>query len=53
MGATDPANAEATVKMIVQKYTDDGMLAPSDEQWNKRHHHTPSFFNNTNHTHYR
>ena len=45
MGATDPANAEATVKMIVQKYTDDGMLAPSDEQWNKRHHHTPSHFN--------
>ena len=27
----DPANAEATVKMIVQKYTDDGMLAPSDD----------------------
>jgi hypothetical protein len=29
------------------------MLAPSDEQWIKRHHHTPSLFNNTNHTHYR
>lgn len=53
MGATDPANAEATVKMIVQKYTDDGMLAPSDEQWIKRHHHTPSLFNQKNHTHYR
>ena len=53
MGATDPANAEATVKMIVQKYTDDGMLAPSDEQWNKRHHQGPSLFNHKNHTHYK
>ena len=39
--------------MIVQKYTDDGMLAPSDDLWNKRHHHSPSFFNKRNHTHYR
>ena len=53
MGATDPANAEATVKMIVNKYTDDGMLAPSDEMWNKRHHISPAFFNKRNHTHYK
>ena len=53
IGSVDPANAEATVKMIVNKYTDDGMLAPSDEQWNKRHHHSPSFFNKRNHTHYK
>ena len=53
MGGTDPQNAEATAKIIVQKYTDDGMLAPNDDQWNKRHHHNPSLFNNTNHTHYR
>lgn len=26
----DPTNMEATAKMIVQKYTDDGMLAPDD-----------------------
>lgn len=29
------------------------MLAPNDDQWNKRHHHGPSHFNNRNHTHYR
>jgi hypothetical protein len=31
MGGMDPANAEATAKIIVQKYTDDGMLAPNDD----------------------
>ena len=51
--ATEPANAVANVKMIVSKYTDDGMLAPSDELWNKRHHQCPSIFNLRNHTHYR
>ncbi len=49
----DPSNIENTAKLIVQKYTDDGMLAPNDDQWNKRHHHSPSLFNTTNHTHYK
>ena len=49
----DPGNIENTAKMIVQKYTDDGMLAPNDDQWNKRHHHCPSVFNEKNHTHYK
>jgi len=53
MGAQDPSNIENTAKIIVNKYTDDGMLAPNDDQWNKRHHHTPSLFNKTNHTHYK
>jgi hypothetical protein len=53
LGGNDPSNADATAKLIVQKYTDDGMLAPSDEQWNKRHHQSPSLFNKRNHTHYR
>ena len=38
MGAQDPSNIENTAKIIVNKYTDDGMLAPNDDQWNKRHH---------------
>ena len=38
MGAQDPTNIENTAKIIVNKYTDDGMLAPNDDQWNKRHH---------------
>ena len=53
LGGRDPGSAEATAKLIVAKYTDDGMLAPGDDQWNKRHHHTPSIFNTKNHTHYK
>ena len=37
MTGKDPANAENTARIIVQKYTDDGMLAPNDDQWNNRH----------------
>ena len=51
--SVDPANAEAVAKNIVQKYTDDGKLAPDDTQWNKRFHTGPSLFNDKNHTHYR
>ncbi len=29
------------------------MLAPGEDQWNKRFHHSPSLFNKQNHTHYR
>lgn len=29
------------------------MLAPGEDQWNRRHQHSPSLFNNSNHTHYR
>ena len=53
LGGSDPANAEATAKLIVQKYTDDGMLPPGEDQWNKRFHTGPSLFNSSNHTHYR
>ena len=53
LGGRDPGSAEATAKLIVAKYTDDGMLAPGDDQWNKRHHNTPSIFNTKNHTHYK
>lgn len=53
MTGLDPVSADATAKMIVQKYTDDGMLAPGDEHWNKRHHKSPSEFNKTNHTYYK
>jgi hypothetical protein len=31
LSGQDPRNAEHTAKIIVEKYTDDGMLAPSDE----------------------
>ena len=50
---SDPVNAEAAAKYIVQKYTDDGKLAPDDSQWNKRFHTGPSLFNDKNHPHYR
>jgi hypothetical protein len=29
------------------------MLAPNEYQWNKRHHHSPSNFNDTNHIHFK
>ena len=45
LGGADPANAEATAKLIVSKYTDDGMLAPGEDQWNKRFHTGPSLYN--------
>ena len=44
---------DATTTALVQKYCDDGMLAPSDFQWNKRHHHSPSKFNDSNHMHFK
>lgn len=53
LSGADPSNAEATAKIIVDKYTDDGMLAPNDDQWNKHHHNIPSGFNDKNHTHYK
>jgi len=49
----DATNAEAAAKLIVHKYTDNGMLAPNDDQWNKRHHFSPSVFNSNNHTYYK
>lgn len=53
MNGLDPSNTENLARVIVNKYTDDGMLAPNDEQWNKRHQHTPSIFNQKNHHHYK
>ena len=53
LAGSDPRNAEVTARIIVEKYTDDGMLAPNDDQWNKRHHNIPSNFNESNHTHYK
>ena len=44
---------DATTQALVLKYCDDGMLAPSDFQWNKRHQHSPSRFNTKNHMHYK
>ena len=37
MSLKDQSNAEFTAKLIVNKYTDDGMLAPNEDQWNNRH----------------
>jgi len=31
MSTKDPANADFTAKLIVNKYTDDGMLAPNED----------------------
>lgn len=53
MSSKDPANAEHTAKIIVDKYTDDGMLAPNDDQWNKRHNIIPSKWNHKTHIHYK
>lgn len=44
---------DATTNALVLKYCDDGMLAPSDFQWNKRHNISPSKFNDKNHMHFK
>lgn len=36
LSGADPSNAENTARIIVNKYTDDGMLAPNDDQWDNR-----------------
>ena len=38
-------NAHAASKLIVEKFTDNGLLAPGDDEWNRRHHHSPSLYN--------
>jgi hypothetical protein len=53
MAENDQSNADFTAKLIVNKYTDDGMLAPNEDQWNNRFHNIPSKWNDTNHAHYR
>jgi len=53
MKGSDPRSVEATAKIIVEKYTDDGLLAPNDDQWNRRFSNIPSQFNSKNHKHYR
>lgn len=45
MSSKDASSADVTAKLIVNKYTDDGMLAPNDSQWNSRHQVIPSNFN--------
>lgn len=49
----DPVGADSTAKVIVEKYTDDGMLAPGEDKWNSRHQISPSKFNERFHTYYK
>ena len=49
----DRVSSEVTSRLIVNKYTDDGMLAPNDDQWNNQHQTMPSKWNNKFHTHYK
>ena len=48
---SDRKGLKITRNQIIQNQTDDGRLL--DVEWNKRHHVSPSFFNNKNKSYYR
>ena len=48
---TDDNGIRLTKEQVAKNYTDDARLV--DQNWNARHHVTPSNFNGQNHKHYK
>jgi hypothetical protein len=44
----DASGFRLTKEQILKSYTDDARM--TDNNWNNRHHVTPSYFNKANHT---